>query len=371
MNELQHLAALRGSDHILQIFEFFRYRHFYVIVTPYYEHDSFEACRSQLDEQGIKLYMHSLFKALEAIHKKGILHRDIKPGNFLYSIAKRRGILIDFGLAESQSRWEPGVTAMQTLMNNKRKLQRARTNKNAAKTSQAKGARSRKRKLHSTSYSFKNKKPARGSRQRPGFRPMELVASGASTQPKTSADRWCPKCCQPACPGRAARSGTPGYRAPEVLMRCINQTTAVDVWAAGVVFLSLLTRQYPFFGQSGKIKRGVTSEREQDLVSLAQILALCGGRSESTDVVRSSSGRARNATASTCRSYAFARDCFKVLHCRGISSPRSLADFAKDMCAVPHMDNHAFTLLQSCLDLNPKSRISATEALRHPFFRDL
>ncbi len=29
-------------------------------------------------------------------------------------------------------------------------------------------------------------------------------------------------------------------------MRCVQQTTAVDLWAVGVIFLSFLTGRYPF-----------------------------------------------------------------------------------------------------------------------------
>lgn len=55
---------------------------------------------------------------------------------------------------------------------------------------------------------------------------------------------------------RANRSGTRGFRAPEVLMKCelqvslyfnpcygtnrFTQSCAIDVWSAGVIFLSLL-----------------------------------------------------------------------------------------------------------------------------------
>ena len=66
----------------------------------------------------------------------------------------------------------------------------------------------------------------------------------------------------------AARAGTPGFRPPEVfsmvdeyllavhndhslliqvLMKSLTQTVAVDMWAVGVTFLSLLSRSYPFF----------------------------------------------------------------------------------------------------------------------------
>lgn len=38
--------------------------------------------------------------ALKELKDLGIYHRDIKPGNFLYDLENRRGLLIDFGLAE-------------------------------------------------------------------------------------------------------------------------------------------------------------------------------------------------------------------------------------------------------------------------------
>jgi cell division control protein 7 len=62
----------------------------------------------------------------------------------------------------------------------------------------------------------------------------------------------------------APRAGTPGYRSPEVLMKCPSQSTAVDIWSAGVIFLSLLTRRYPFFQAS------------DDMTALAQIISVMG-----------------------------------------------------------------------------------------------
>lgn len=62
----------------------------------------------------------------------------------------------------------------------------------------------------------------------------------------------------------AIRSGTKGFRAPEVLLKYLNQTTgnkqqelkkkktnydliAIDIWAVGVILLVILSGRYPFF----------------------------------------------------------------------------------------------------------------------------
>uniref|UniRef100_A0A158PAE3 Serine/threonine-protein kinase greatwall n=1 Tax=Angiostrongylus cantonensis TaxID=6313 RepID=A0A158PAE3_ANGCA len=44
-------------------------------------------------------YMRNLFIALHHIHRYRVIHRDIKPANFLYNRAKRRYLLVDFGLS--------------------------------------------------------------------------------------------------------------------------------------------------------------------------------------------------------------------------------------------------------------------------------
>ena len=60
------------------------------------------------------------------------------------------------------------------------------------------------------------------------------------------------------------RAGTPGFRSPEVLLKYPQQSPAVDMWSAGVIFLSILSGRYPFF------------KAYDDLTSLAQIMTLCG-----------------------------------------------------------------------------------------------
>jgi serine/threonine protein kinase len=46
-------------------------------------------------------------------------------------------------------------------------------------------------------------------------------------------------------PHRADRAGTPGFRAPEMLLGYPHQSCAVDVWSAGVILCCLLSRRYP------------------------------------------------------------------------------------------------------------------------------
>lgn len=53
-----------------------------------------------LKVEDIKHYLMELLIGLKSLKEVGIYHRDIKPGNFLYNIQKKTGIIVDFGLAE-------------------------------------------------------------------------------------------------------------------------------------------------------------------------------------------------------------------------------------------------------------------------------
>ena len=63
-------------------------------------HNKFNDCFRDLTITQIKKYMYSLFTSLEDIHKLNIVHRDVKPDNFLYNFHTNEFMLIDFGLAE-------------------------------------------------------------------------------------------------------------------------------------------------------------------------------------------------------------------------------------------------------------------------------
>jgi serine/threonine protein kinase len=58
------------------------------------------------DEEEIRLYAHQILSALEYIHSRGVVHRDVKLENILLSADGTRAVLCDFGLAAF---WEPGA----------------------------------------------------------------------------------------------------------------------------------------------------------------------------------------------------------------------------------------------------------------------
>lgn len=66
------------------------------------------------------------------------------------------------------------------------------------------------------------------------------------------------------CSKWAPRAGTAGFRAPEVLFRYTNQSTAVDVWSAGIILLCLLSGRYPFF------------KATDDSMAIMQLMSLFG-----------------------------------------------------------------------------------------------
>ncbi|KAJ1299632.1 hypothetical protein OPQ81_011982 [Rhizoctonia solani] len=73
-----------------------------VAILPYFYHQDFRDYFRKMTPVDSAIYLRSLFTALSHVHRHGIIHRDIKPTNFLYNATARRGVLVDFGLAERE-----------------------------------------------------------------------------------------------------------------------------------------------------------------------------------------------------------------------------------------------------------------------------
>ena len=70
------------------------------VIFKYLPSQKFTEVFTNLNILQVKKYMLALLKSIEIIHKVGIIHRDIKPDNFLYNFDTDQYMLIDFGLAE-------------------------------------------------------------------------------------------------------------------------------------------------------------------------------------------------------------------------------------------------------------------------------
>ena len=140
---------------------------------------------------------------------------------------------------------------------------------------------------------------------------------------------------------RASRAGTRGFRAPEVLFKVARQTPAIDVWSAGVIMLTLLTRRYPFF------------HSPDDCDALAELAAVFGD----------------DAMAAAAASYG------RTWASGGLPGvPRGRVPWrtlVAQLCpsGAGSVPAAAYDLLDRLLDLDARTRVRAIDALEHPFLR--
>ena len=148
------------------------------------------------------------------------------------------------------------------------------------------------------------------------------------------------------------RAGTRGYRAPEVLLRTKVQTTAIDMWAVGVILLSIMTRRQVFF-VSG-----------DDQEALEEIACLTGNE----DIAAVARAFGRKVTFSAERPRRTWKEIVTSLS-RGFG-PGGVTGLQPDS-TVPPWPDAMYHLLAQLLEVNPIHRLTAADALQHPFFHDI
>ncbi|XP_021573364.1 cell division cycle 7-related protein kinase isoform X2 [Carlito syrichta] len=469
--ELQCLTVAGGQDNVMGVKYCFRKNDHVVIAMPYLEHESFLDILNSLSFQEVREYMFNLFKALKRIHQFGIVHRDVKPSNFLYNRRLKKYALVDFGLAqgthdtkiellkfvqseaqqESCSQNKPHIiTGSKILLSGPapKELDQQSTTKTSVKRpytnaqiqiKQGKDGKEgsvglsvqrsvfgeRNFNIHS---SISHESPAVKLMKQ--SKTVDVLSRKLATKKKTISTKVinsgvmrkttspCPasltcdcyatdKVCSICLSRRqqvAPRAGTPGFRAPEVLTKCPNQTTAIDMWSAGVIFLSLLSGRYPFYKAS------------DDLTALAQIMTIRGSREtiqaaktfgksvlcskevpaqdlrrlcERLRSIDSNMPKLASDTqgpASHHPAFSEKTDCKASHLTQTPQAPHSGSSFKKEdghgcgsrfdeyttnLEGWNEVPDEAYDLLDKLLDLNPASRITAEAALLHPFFKDM
>ncbi|ODV83488.1 hypothetical protein CANARDRAFT_203184, partial [[Candida] arabinofermentans NRRL YB-2248] len=312
-NELQLLHSLVGCPNVAPLIDAVRYEDQVIAVLPFHKHADFRDFYRDLPLCGIKIYMYELFTALSFVHEKFIIHRDIKPTNFLYNPFTRRGVLVDFGLAEREL--EPD---------------------------------------HQSCPCFQ------GGLTQDEIAPINAIPAKGYLKDDQRSGR------------RANRAGTRGFRAPEVLLKCPNQTVLVDIWSAGVMLLTLLSRRFPFFNSSDDVDALIEITTIFGIPEMKKVSQLHGLGMDSSlpklETSKSLGGLIYSSIALEAKEGdTLAED-----------SPAWEVLYALDKKGRPDMNSKlgqdykdALELLEQCLKLNHHERISADDALKLKFFDSL
>ncbi|KAJ3719257.1 kinase-like domain-containing protein [Lentinula raphanica] len=229
-NEISILDVCRSCRHVSQLITAFREQDQVVVIMPYQKNDDFRDYFAALPMEGIKSYMRCLLRALRDIHARRIIHRDVKPANFLFDPRTGIGTLCDFGLA---CRMKYGSGQNLCL--------------HTPPTAEYPHGMSKSRR----EYDVNN------------YKQMNREAKAKSAKPSEEVG-YLEKDTRPF--SKANRAGTRGFRPPEVLLKCGDQTGAVDVWAAGMILLFFLTKKFPLF------------QSNDDVEALMEIATIIGRR---------------------------------------------------------------------------------------------
>lgn len=340
-SELRYLRDLGGKHNVVQMHSAHFCAGSLFIVMELIEHDRFVDIVAQLDMSEILLYMKNLLIALQHVHSRNIMHRDIKPANFLFNRKNKKFLLVDFGLAQlvrtapstPKSKISSPSTPTTVPRLNAPLYKKLRFSNNETRepvtlfvgayespVTQNDTLSSRKR-GHNHDHKFSTPTlPRRALGPRCDCRGKPRICSSCQSRPEST----------------APKSGTPGYKAVEILLRYHYQTTAIDIWSAGVIFACLLAGHTPFF-------RDV-----DDNISLAEIITVLG----SQRVCQAARAMGIRLTVEPKR---------EPINLKYLCTAIRSSNPDKNQISIA---DGAFNLLNQMLDPNPMTRITASAALQ-------
>ncbi|KAK4498479.1 hypothetical protein PRZ48_011137 [Zasmidium cellare] len=297
-NELELLKDLRDSPNVCPLITAFRHQDQVIAVLPFFQHKDFRDYYREFTTDDMRVYFHSLFTALKAVHKAEIIHRDIKPTNFLYSPAQKRGVLVDFGLAEREG------TDLQPCFCGLSEREQQKKEENS---------------IYAASYTA----AARAGQQMP--RPSYPKEDQRSSR-------------------RANRAGTRGFRAPEVLLKCTAQTCLIDVWSCGIILLTFLSKRFPFFHSA------------DDIDAFIELCTIFGKKKMKDTALLHGQVLETNIPTIPENGHSWEKI---LLWCTSRNK--------RDDGGLTDEEHDAVSFMQACLQLDPRKRMTAEEALQHPW----
>ncbi|KIJ67921.1 hypothetical protein HYDPIDRAFT_107466 [Hydnomerulius pinastri MD-312] len=100
--EVKILRNLTGGANIVALLDVVQdpSARYHSLIMEHVDNMEWKVLHTVLNELDIKYYTFQLLKALDFVHSRGIMHRDVKPGNVMIDHRRRKLRLIDWGLAE-------------------------------------------------------------------------------------------------------------------------------------------------------------------------------------------------------------------------------------------------------------------------------
>ncbi|XP_045542616.1 cell division cycle 7-related protein kinase [Papilio machaon] len=395
-HELRCLQDIGGKHNVIGVDLCLRHLDTIVFIMPYIPHRKFSEYVGEMDWEELRRYMRALLEALRHVHSFGIIHRDVKPSNFLYDRDNKRYLLVDFGLAQRvcvspdepaapRPASDPAQDSAPTLAHsNKRTRDQLEDDSSPGAKRVALDLTVESKRVNvSTDLSKKLTGPSKV--QLPKAVALKREAATCACACAGVGGVCAGGGCATRAVARAPRAGTQGFRPPEVLLKWPRQSAAVDLWAAGVVLATVLLNRYPLFRAA------------DDVSALAEVTELLG----TAAVQRAAHHLGRRVVTSVRRPGM----CLRKLsaHLRGAAPPRPPSAPPRPPSAPPRppcarcrrpaarclcpdenvsassfeagkwvagFPDSAFALAAHLLEPAPAQRPSAAAALSHAFLAD-